>query len=155
MFLLVGLGNPGEKYQNTSHNVGHWLVDQLEALDGFTLRKTSVYMNNSGLAVKRLLDEMKLSPDNLVVAHDDLDLKLGEFKLQEGRGSAGHKGVQSIIDTLGTQNFWRLRLGIGRPPSGFEAEEYVLGEFAPGELKIIGKLIPKIEQRIKAFLDDG
>lgn len=146
--LLIGLGNPGKKYQFTRHNVGHLVIDFLKKLDGFVLRKSSVFMNESGREVKKLLDELKIFFDNLIVLHDDVDLKLGQFKLQRGRSSAGHKGVESVIGALGTRDFWRLRIGVGRPPQGMETEEYVLEEFNQSEQCQIEKLIEPIRDRL-------
>lgn len=149
MLLLTGLGNPGKEYRGTRHNAGKWLVNRLKPLRGFVLRQTAGYMNNSGPEVKRLLDETGIPLDNLIVAHDDLDIKLGEFKLQKGRGGAGHKGVQSIIDTLGTRDFWRLRIGIDRPPQGVEAEGYVLQPFSSYERLVLKGLLPYVESSLQ------
>lgn len=149
--LLIGLGNPGKKYQFTRHNVGHLVIDFLKKLDGFVLRKSSVFMNESGREVKKLLDELKISFDNLIVLHDDVDLKLGQFKLQKGRSSAGHKGVESIIGALGTKDFWRLRIGVGAPPQGVETEEYVLEKFNQGELDQIKSSIEPIRDRLHSL----
>lgn len=109
------------------------------------LAKPRTYMNNSGQAVKSLTKNYKLKTKNLLVIHDDLDLALGKFKLQKGRGSAGHKGVQSIIDALGTKDFWRLRIGI-KPVDNEQqtmnnVEKFVLGKFTKKEEKIIQKTI--------------
>ncbi len=146
MKLIIGLGNPGEEYEKTRHNVGFMVTDTLrEAIGGFSnwklekkletevsrghiasccedviLAKPQTFMNESGRAVKALTTHYKLLPTDLLILHDDLDLPLGTLRLTFGSGSAGQNGVQSIIDTLGTKDFWRLRIGIGpytRSPS--------------------------------------
>ncbi|MBI2552006.1 aminoacyl-tRNA hydrolase [Candidatus Uhrbacteria bacterium] len=141
MKLIVGLGNPGKEYEKTRHNVGFLAVDgiardlqfskwkmekklEAEVCRGFIasccedviLAKPQTFMNNSGAAVKKLTVNYRLTTDDLLIVHDDLDLELGTLRLSYGSGSAGHNGVQSIIDALGTKDFWRLRVGIGRPP---------------------------------------
>lgn len=146
MKLIIGLGNPGKEYENSRHNVGKWIIGQLK---NFQLTKSTVFMNESGKFVKRLMDRYKIPLDDLLIIHDDLDILLGEFKLQKGRGAAGHKGVQSIIDVLGNNNFWRLRIGIGRPPEGMEPEDYVLGKFSPEELEKIVNIIPDVRSTIQ------
>lgn len=151
MWLLLGLGNPGKKYSRTRHNAGHLMIEFLKGLDGFVLRKTSSFMNQSGRQVKKLLDEMNLPLDNLVVAHDDADLDLGSFKLHKGRGSAGHKGVESVIGALGTKDFWRLRIGIGRLSQDTKAEDYVLSHFTPSELKLLRQVVPEIKKSLEAL----
>lgn len=146
MKLIIGLGNPGKEYEKTRHNVGFMAVNTLrEAIGGFSnwklekkleaevcrghiasccedviLAKPQTFMNNSGRSIKLLTTYYKLHTGDLLVLHDDLDLELGTLKLSHGSGSAGQNGVQSIIDTLGTKDFWRLRIGIGpytRSPS--------------------------------------
>lgn len=112
--LIVGLGNPDEEYENTYHNVGHLAVDFLneELKTKNQGIKTNVYMNESGRFVNAALKKYRLKPEELLIIHDDSDIELGKYKLSFGRGSAGHKGIQSIISALGDKNFWRLRIGI-------------------------------------------
>lgn len=117
MKLIVGLGNPGKEYQQTRHNVGALVIDELKRR-GVTghLLKPETYMNRSGEAVSKQMAYYKLSFRDLIVIHDDADLPFGVFKMESGRGSAGHHGVQSIIDALGGEKeFTRLRIGISRP----------------------------------------
>lgn len=138
MKLIIGLGNPGKEYEKTRHNVGFMVVETLGKELGFSnwklekkleaevcrgfiasccedviLVKPQTFMNKSGQSVKLLTTHYVLRPTDLLVLHDDLDLELGTLKLSHGSGSAGHNGVQSIIDALGTKDFWRLRIGIG------------------------------------------
>ncbi len=129
MKFIIGLGNPGRKYQDTRHNAGHWAIDTLtpkvkSKVSNVKLIKTSTFMNESGKEVKQLTVKHKLLTHDLLIGHDDLDLEPGAWKIQFNRSAAGHKGVQSIIDELGTQEFWRFRIGIGRPTK--KADEYVL-----------------------------
>ena len=125
MILLVGLGNPGKKYEHTRHNAGFLFIDALENnLKNMSLRdisrrekkiilaKTQVFMNKSGAAVLSLIKFYKVKPENVLIVHDDIDILWGKFKFSFGRSAAGHKGVESIIKTLKTKNFWRLRIGI-------------------------------------------
>lgn len=110
--------------------------------------QSKALMNDSGHFVKKLLQRYKLPLENLLVIHDDLDLELGKVKLQKGRGAAGHKGVQSVIDELGTKNFWRLRIGIGKPPVGVSTEEFVLGEFKQSEMEKLEETWPLISEEV-------
>lgn len=183
--MIIGLGNPGEKYKHTRHNLGSMAVDYLrEKLDApnfkfnprcaaeiskirkYILAKPHTFMNNSDEAVAKLLSFYKLSPADIIVIHDDLDLDFGKIKAGANRGSAGHNGVQSIIDTLGTKDFRRVRLGVGRPsqhippplrPWSFprrsasfagqvagRAEDYVLQNFSSEELKQLPDIFKKI-----------
>ena len=162
--LVVGLGNPGKEYENTRHNVGFMVIDELvrslrikkpleEALSlvyktriggkEVILAKPQTYMNNSGAAVFNLLEEYNLSPENMLVVYDDLDLPLGSMRLRLKGSSGGHKGVESIIKYIGTQNFPRLRIGIGRPKKKEDVVKYVLSPFPPEEEKIINQVIKK------------
>ncbi|UDM50092.1 aminoacyl-tRNA hydrolase [Cupriavidus sp. MP-37] len=135
--LIVGLGNPGAEYEATRHNAGFWLVDQLARMGGATLRvegrfhglaararlwdqevwllKPSTFMNRSGLAVVSLARFYKILPGEIVVVHDEMDLPAGAAKLKRGGGAGGHNGLKDISAHLGTQDYWRLRLGVGHP----------------------------------------
>ena len=181
--LIIGLGNPGRKYENTYHNAGFLFVDYLQngkwQMANGPLRrsdseaskwlKSNVYMNESGGFVKKALKQHGAKPEELLVAHDDSDIELGKFKLSFGRGSAGHKGVESTIKVLGTKNFWRLRIGIRptadkRGPSArinadgisgnrrknprksawLKAEKFVLKKIALRDKKILEETFEKI-----------
>lgn len=162
MKLIVGLGNPGPKFKNTRHNVGFRMVDHLA--DGKEWRESKkaralyswdtvgggkvefmkplTFMNDSGSSVacaKRKHPELR--SEDLLVVHDDLDLEPGQWKLQFDRSSAGHKGVQSVIDALGTKEFWRLRIGIGRPPTGKSGDQFVLEKPSEKEYQLIGQAV--------------
>ena len=146
-YLIVGLGNPGQEYAQTRHNVGFQTLDALEdrtrggvwktqkgALVKETtwgdktlvLAKPQSFMNLSGKPVSQLLKEYKLSPDHLVVIHDDLDLPEGSIRLKAAGGHGGHNGLRSLIDMLGTRDWPRIRIGIGRPPGSMDPAKYVL-----------------------------
>ena len=144
MFLIIGLGNPGKKYEKTRHNIGFYVVDEIPKRNNLVMAKPQAFMNNSGKAVKVLIKHYRLNPENLIIIHDDIDLQLGKFKIQKNRGSAGHKGVQSIIKELGTKNFWRIRIGIcpqkGKPKN---VEKFVLKKFTKKEEGIVKKIIKK------------
>ncbi len=154
MKLIVGLGNPGSRYQNTCHNVGQWAVDALASkvkskISNAKLIKTSIFMNESGKEVNKLVGQLGIRQlGDLLIVHDDLDLLPGKWKLQFNRSSAGHKGVQSVIDELGTQDFWRLRIGVGRPPEGEDAYDFVLEEHPKGERKLIETAIAECLPRV-------
>ena len=139
--LIIGLGNPEPKLQNTYHNVGHLFVDYLAELltapkfkkqrlkhfefsktTNQTLIKTTTHMNNSGSAVRKSLQFFSTQPKETVIAHDDSDIILGNYKIEFGRGAAGHKGVESIIKSLKTKDFWRIRIGIRPRPAS--AQDY-------------------------------
>jgi len=143
MKLIVGLGNPGKKYQNTRHNVGQMVTAKLKPVPGFIFANTDGYMNESGFSVQKLVHFYKVDPANLYLIHDDLDLPVGEYRLQFDRGPAGHHGVESSIQQLGTQAFWRIRIGIGKP-ANIPVEDYVLMPFTPDEKVIINQTIDKI-----------
>lgn len=126
MKLFIGLGNPGKKFKNNRHNVGHMFVDF--AKQGV---KTNLFMNDSGKFVK--------SQKDFIIIHDDLDLKLGTYKIQFGKGPELHYGIQSVEKELGTKDFWRIRVGVdNRDPSDREpGESYVLKDFTPEERKVL------------------
>jgi peptidyl-tRNA hydrolase, PTH1 family len=144
--LIVGLGNPGRRYKGTFHNAGFAAVDRLAGAFGIRLHvscgiesgsgtadgaavllaKPMTYMNRSGTPVAPLYRGGKASPEDLIVIHDDLDLPLGRVRLKRGGGTGGHKGLLSLQDALGTRDFLRVRVGIGRPPEGVDPADYVL-----------------------------
>lgn len=158
MFLIVGLGNPDKKYEKTRHNIGYKTIDELKFfnLEGVLAEKTESFMNKSGPAVRRLLQKTKLKTKNLIVIHDDIDLPLGKIKISRDSGSAGHKGVQSIIDTLGTKNFIRIRIGIC-PASGKPKDppRFVLQKFTKEEEEILKEVFEKTTKAVEYLLKEG
>ncbi len=130
MKLLIGLGNPGEKYKNNRHNVGHMFVDFLGRGE-----KTDCFMNESGKFVRRWADFYKVGPEDLYIVHDDLDIPLGQFKIQLGVGPKVHYGIQSAEKELGTKDFWRVRIGVDArdPENRTPGEQYVLEDFSAEE----------------------
>ncbi len=171
MKIIIALGNPGQQYENTRHNAGFIIADELQKSLGFSdfeknskfdalvceknlggekilLAKPQSFMNNSGQVVKKMLDFFKIPKENLMVLHDDLDIELGAFKISTDSSAAGHNGVQSIIDNLGSQQFKRIRLGIEgaekKKDRIIPGEVFVLQDFSKEELEIIKKLAEKI-----------
>lgn len=168
MKLIIGLGNPGKRYENTRHNLGFLAINKLAEkieIDDWKIKmqfnanitqgnfnnekiilaKPQTFMNNSGITVKSIADYYKISNEEILIIHDDIDLPLGKIKIQQSRGAAGHKGVQSIIDALGTKDFTRIRLGI-KPINKeiiIETEKLVLQKFSKDEEKIVQKTIKK------------
>jgi len=173
MKVVVGLGNPGEKYAKTRHNVGFLVIEEilkkyaasphvskkLQSILYFLdkkriLVKPQTFMNASGKAVNRVVNFYKVMPDGLLVVHDDVDLEFGDIKHQFGRGAAGHKGVDSVIEALGSDQFGRVRVGIGRPTTAVEIEEWVLQNFSedPGEVQ---NLIDRAAEVVINWLREG
>jgi peptidyl-tRNA hydrolase, PTH1 family len=154
MKLIVGLGNPGEKYQNTRHNFGQRVIDSLVGEDiSVRLYKPRSFMNLSGPEVAEQIRFHKLNPNDLLVIHDELDLPFGETKLQFGRSSAGHHGVDSVIGELGTNAFWRLRLGVG-PRSDIPGDKFVLEKFTREEEVKIPAIIEKARSEVMSWLKE-
>ncbi len=175
-YLIAGLGNPGPEYRHNRHNVGFMLVDRLAARLGvkFTrleskalvakgdyegrrviLAKPHTYMNLSGQAVGALARYYKVPLANLLIAYDDVDLPLGAIRIRPGGGSAGQKGMASIIERLGTQDIQRMRLGIGRPPGRMEAAGYVLQDFSTADLVTLDPTLDKAAEAALRFVLDG
>lgn len=151
--IIVGLGNPGKKYSNTRHNVGFMVVDQLVTRNPELknkIIKPDTFMNRSGEALVQYKDR----PEELVVIHDDVDLPLGTIRVRQGGSSGGHKGVQSIIDTVG-EGFWRVRIGVDRPPEGVETDDYVLTDFTKDEQTVLQKVIDRAAELLKKQPDNG
>lgn len=153
MWLIVGLGNPGSRYKRTRHNIGFLVLEEFAEKHGLTfsdrkdyrisrgsventdiiLIEPLTFMNRSGTAVKTIMNKRHISPDNIIVIHDDLDLELGRIKIRKRGSSGGHRGVESIIQMTGSQDFRRLKIGIGRNEL-VPAETYVLSRFRKEEL---------------------
>lgn len=175
MILVIGLGNPGEKFENTRHNAGfvaldffakhHSFVDfkmvkkhnaLVSEKDDVMLVKPQTFMNESGKAVKKITTHYKLPTTNLVVVHDEIDLLLGKFKITKDSGSGGHKGVDSIISHLGTKDFIRFKIGVcpekGKPTS---VETFVIKKFTKEEKDILDPIIAKTADALDFFIKNG
>jgi PTH1 family peptidyl-tRNA hydrolase len=181
-FLIIGLGNPGREYRETRHNVGFMLLDRLAARlrvrftrlqsralmasasyavqkDGaeesrIILAKPQTFMNLSGQSVQGLIHFYKVPLTNLLVAHDDLDLPPGTIRIRPDGGSAGQKGMKSILERLGTDVFPRLRLGIGHPPGQMQAPDYVLQEFSKSERVLISETLDRAAEAVLTFVGE-
>ncbi|HHV63748.1 MAG TPA: aminoacyl-tRNA hydrolase [Peptococcaceae bacterium] len=173
MKAIIGLGNPGLKYSETKHNVGFMLLDRIVKDLGYKYRsdfrgkvaegrvreervfflKPYTYMNLSGLAVKELVSYYKLSPEDILVVFDDMDLPLGKIRLRPKGSAGGHKGMQSIIQELGSQDFWRLRIGVGRPPEDEDVVSYVLSSFSREEKKVLAEAMEAAHQAVLLWLE--
>ncbi len=174
--LIVGLGNPGQEYRANRHNVGFQVIDHLAARHGLAfarqqhnafiaageikgraviLAKPQSYMNESGGPVGALFRFYKIEPDRLLIIFDDLDLPIGTLRLRPSGGSGGHKGMKSIIARLGSEDFPRLRVGIGRPPGRMDPAAYVLQDFDSLQLPIIQAVYERAADAIEAWLTEG
>ena len=173
MYLLCGLGNPGNRYQHTRHNIGFMVLDKL--ISNYNIKKyksdktkevykgsvsdTSLillkplnYMNQSGLPIQSFINYYKIDMDNIIVIHDDLDINLGKIKLKKDGGNGGHKGLISIDEHVGTK-YNRLRLGIGHPGSKDLVDNYVLQNFSKSEKKIIENLMDLIAKNLDSLIN--
>lgn len=183
MKLIVGLGNPGRGYANNRHNVGFVCLNHFAKTQGIRFDKKQgkarigtgevaeskvivarpqTYMNLSGQSVSLLVQKFGINLNNLLVIHDDLDLPLGKIRIRQGGGSGGHKGVDSIIACLESQDFPRIRVGIGRPSAIGDAEiseadiiAYVLSDFTPEEKQTLTQVIPRVSEAIHCLLSEG
>jgi len=175
-YLVIGLGNPGREYRDTRHNIGFMVIDQLCKVMGVSmtrvqsralvavgtlegrkvvLAKPQTFMNLSGQSVGGLVRFYKVPLEQMMVGHDDLDLPLGTIRLRPGGGSAGQKGMESIIRQLGTQNFSRLRLGIDRPPGQMDPAAYVLQRFTRAEQDMLETVLDRAVAAVRTFVRDG
>ena len=176
IYLVVGLGNPGREYRENRHNLGFMLVDRLcrellitpgkvqskaiiangqYAGKKIILAKPQTYMNLSGQSVSGLMRFYKVPNERLLLAHDELDLPLGVMRLRPGGGSGGQKGVASTIQQLGTQNFARLRLGIGRPPGQMDPSAYVLQDFSKQDKEVLETVMDRAVKAVLTFIELG
>ena len=175
-FLIVGLGNPGREYKDNRHNVGYMLIDrmmvrldarmsrvQAKALvasvnhegNKIILAKPQTYMNLSGQSIQGLARFYKLPLESMIVAHDDLDLPFGTIRIRPGGGPGGQRGVASTIERLGTKEFRRLRIGIGRPPGRMEPAAYVLQDFSKADQPLLSEILEHAADAALEFVING
>ncbi len=180
-YLIAGLGNPGPNYENTRHNVGFQVVDAIARCHGLSpdvnkwdalycraslwgarvyLVKPQTFMNLSGKAVRRFADFFKISPSHILVIHDDLDMHSGRVKLVATGGPGGHNGIRSLIQSLGTKDFFRLKYGIGRPGQNgihpdIPVDRFVLASFAASEQELLDERMPVLAEGVQAFVTSG
>ena len=173
--LIVGLGNPDSKFLNTRHNIGFWFIDSLvdslrihfndNLKKGFydtdyqseginiKLLKPMTFINDSGTPLKNFIKNKNIIPSQIIVAYDDLDLAAGKIRLKFSGGSGGHNGIKDIIEKIGTKDFWRLKIGIGKPTHKDDVISYVLGKPSPDDKKQILEGIENIIQNSQDLLD--
>lgn len=174
MWLLVGLGNPGSRYAKTRHNIGFMTLDRLAGTLGLDFKEKAeyliakgsmgddevilleplTYMNRSGSAVRKIADKFSISPDRILVVYDDLDLENGKVKIRKKGSSGGHRGVESIIQCIGSQEFPRIKIGIGRDPF-IPAEKYVLAKFTKEQQPAMKEALARSGDIIAAIMRDG
>lgn len=176
MHLIVGLGNPGPEYADTRHNLGFVVIEELARRLGMTALKTKchsfigegriadkkiilaqpqTFMNNSGPAVRGLLDWFKLKPQNLTLIYDDVDLEIGQLRLREKGAAGGHHGVESVIASVGTSNFARVRIGIGREDLTGDVTDYVLQKIPPHQQEILAESVLSAAEAVLSIITDG
>jgi PTH1 family peptidyl-tRNA hydrolase len=173
--LIVGLGNPGPRYARTRHNVGAMAIERAAARWGIQLREAGgfrtgrgtlpagsvalagpvAWMNESGPAVRGLLDDLYLSPERLVVIHDDLDLPVARIRVKQGGGAGGHNGLSSLIQALQMSEFTRIRIGIGRPAPDIDPADYVLSPFSKDEWPNVEQTIGSAVEALEVLFADG
>ena len=175
-FLIAGLGNPGDKYKNNRHNIGFQIVDtyltyfsQNKFIDKFDSEYTSInfrenklhiikpktFMNESGKAINKCISFFKIPLENLIVIYDEMDLSPGDVRIKFGGGSAGHNGVKSIINCLGSEKFTRIRIGIGKPVNKEKINSYVLSNFSNNELNLFNEIKTNIKYIIEDIVLEG
>ena len=176
MRVIFGLGNPGKDYEESRHNIGFRVIDKLSQKHKIDLNEYScqawigegeigkkevflvkplTFVNAAGLSLVRLRQKHKTSLENIMVISDDVNLELGKLRLTRRGGDGGHKGLGSIIESLGTEEFQRLRIGIDRPEQKIELKEYVLGEFTSREKEIIEETISRASQAVEMVVRQG
>ena len=174
MKLIAGLGNPGPRFDKTRHNIGFEIIDELEKRfqsplnqskfnglysivhhngEKFILLKPLTYMNLSGECIGALMNFYDISPNDLLVIYDDLDLPVGKVRLRQKGSAGGHNGIKSTIAHLGTQEFNRIRVGIDRPKNGMSVSDYVLGRFTPDEMATMQPVIGTCADACESWLN--
>lgn len=176
MRLIVGLGNPGPRYEQSRHNLGYAAIESLAGMlhaqrparkfgslyadaridhEKLVLVQPLTYMNRSGWAVAEFLGYYSLLPEKLILIYDDLDLPPGCIRIRRGGGSAGHRGVQSVINSLGTTDFIRLRIGIGKPPREMDVADYVLARIAGDEKVFLNQAVIRAAEAVQVVVRQG
>ena len=175
MHLLVGLGNPGKIYAQTRHNVGMWVIERAAARWSVRLTPRGTaqrgsgrlgsefielaglldWMNLSGPPLKDLLREFKIKPDNLILVHDDLDLEPGRLRIKQGGGHGGHNGIKSVVEALGTPQFVRVKIGIGRPVPSQDSADYVLQPITRDEMAIFEPCLDRAVDALECLIHRG
>ncbi len=182
--LIVGLGNPGSEYRKTRHNLGFVCLNHFARTHGIRLDKKrggartgagevagrpivlarpQTYMNHSGQAVNRLVRSLNIPVENLIVIYDEMDLPLGKIRIRGGGGSGGHNGVKSLAAELGSQDFLRVRVGIGRPPGDSQGLteddagviDYLLSDFTPEEMETVTGVLPVVSEAVVCLIEEG
>lgn len=176
MFCIVGLGNPGREYAETKHNVGFWVLDALAEIHGISadrrrfralfgkgfigkhevvLVKPQTFMNSSGQSASLIARFYKIDPADMLVIYDDMAIPPGTMRIRRKGSAAGHRGIQDVMDCLGTDKISRLRIGIGQCTSGQDARQYVLSPFRPADRKLVDDVVIDAAQCVKYLLDEG
>lgn len=176
MKLVAGLGNPGDRYSNTRHSIGFMVIDALGSRHGIRvdknkkksltgsgviteekviMAKPQTFMNLTGEALGPLFSFLDIDFEDVIVIHDDLDLDFGRIKIKAGGGHGGHNGIRSIISHFGAKNFVRVRVGIGKPPVGWDVAKYVLNSFSAEEKKDLDALIDRASDAVEMIISTG
>lgn len=177
MYLIAGLGNPGKQYERTRHNMGFDTIDELvdrhripgsgiqhKAMYGkgmiagekVILAKPLTYMNLSGDSIREFINYYKMDPETeLIVIYDDIDLEPGQIRIRKKGSAGGHNGMKSIISQIGTQNFYRIKVGVGAKPAGWDLADYVLGRFSTKEREEVDKAIEEAADAVEVILGEG
>lgn len=176
LIMVAGLGNPGEKYSRTRHNIGFLVIEELARRYSMPLKQSRFdadfskgrisdravvlvkplsYMNRSGIPIQRLSSFFKINSSELIVIHDDLDLEFGRIRIAANRGHGGHNGIRSIVEAFGSRDFIRIRIGVGRPSSQEGVVGHVLGMFSPEEFNALDALVDKCADACLVILDKG
>lgn len=176
VYLVAGLGNPGPEYSQTRHNAGFLVIDTLAASYKIAidrnkfnvnygrgrigeaevlLAKPQAYMNRSGQPIRQLADYFRIQRESVIIIHDDIDLAFERLKIKEKGGDGGHKGIKSLIDAFGADQFVRLRVGVGRSETGGDVVGHVLGKFSPDEFAYLDNILQRAAEAIETILSKG
>ncbi len=176
-WVVVGLGNPGERYADTRHNIGRFVLSELAGQTGATFKKAKIipadvaelhvggervllaesraYMNESGPSYGSIIKRAKADPDHVICVHDDIDLAFGALRIKRGGSTAGHNGLNSLVGALRTPDFYRVRLGVGRPPGRQDPVDFVLEPFRKTEREEVSVLVREAAEAVTTLIADG